>query len=172
MARTIGQTQIPKMALELLQSAATCDKAAYKWKSQSLEDLALGMLIELALRENEQEAQFRAQLGIIKGQPAQKQNMNCWSRVCMPFLVETIWNPLLQVVEFTGCEHKPLSSDSTEKSKMLLLFRNTEKSKIVLLRWTTNHTTGNTCHPLLVFDGWMEKKNPSRLGAKERGWGS
>ncbi|CAB9528565.1 expressed unknown protein [Seminavis robusta] len=102
MARTIGQTQIPKMALELLQSAATCDKAAYKWKSQSLEDLALGMLIELALRENEQEAQFRAQLGTIKGQPAQKQEHELLVPSLYAISCRDYLEPLLQVSGIHG----------------------------------------------------------------------
>jgi hypothetical protein len=57
-------TEIPQMALELLHhsSAMEClqqqqqqqqSAASSLWRSQSLEDLALGMWIELALRENE-----------------------------------------------------------------------------------------------------------------------
>ena len=52
----IGATQIPLVALQVLRYTPTSDNYQGQWRPQSLEDLALGLWVELALREEEYSA--------------------------------------------------------------------------------------------------------------------
>ena len=52
-ARWIGETQIPLIALQVIRYTPSVHNYQRQWHPQSLEDLALGLWVELALREEE-----------------------------------------------------------------------------------------------------------------------